>query len=146
MSQIRKHGLLFRPGISGFLFRAIVDSLREKQGAKGELIDERWPSHLHINLLPSARDTGLGRALMERWFEGEKKSGAFPGLGQNLSGAWKNCWICTCSPTTKRLLLSISTNAPANYWAPTRFQNHHGQVVEPEKILNSRAMVDVPPF
>src|SRR5205085_2346563 len=29
--------------------------------------DPRWPAHLHINLLPSGRGTGLGRALMAEW-------------------------------------------------------------------------------
>ncbi|QBD74765.1 GNAT family N-acetyltransferase [Ktedonosporobacter rubrisoli] len=75
-AQITKYGLLFRPGTAGFLYRALLDSLREKQGATGELLDERWPAHLHINLLPDARGTGLGRALMQRWFEHLRESGS----------------------------------------------------------------------
>jgi ribosomal protein S18 acetylase RimI-like enzyme len=65
---IRKHWLLFRPGTAGFLFRGMLDSIRDRDRARGEFIDPRWPAHLHIDLLPVARGTGLGAALMERWF------------------------------------------------------------------------------
>jgi ribosomal protein S18 acetylase RimI-like enzyme len=75
-SIILKHGLLFRPGTAGFLWRAILDGMKDKQVATGELIDERWPSHLHINLLPDARGTGLGAALMESWLGHLKQSGS----------------------------------------------------------------------
>jgi GNAT superfamily N-acetyltransferase len=68
-SVIKKYGLLFRPGTAGFLWRAIIDGIKDKQVATGELIDERWPSHLHINLLPMARGAGLGVALMESWLD-----------------------------------------------------------------------------
>jgi ribosomal protein S18 acetylase RimI-like enzyme len=68
--------LLFRPGPAGFLWRAIFDGMKDKQAATGELVDERWPSHLHINLLPVARGTGLGVALMESWLEQLKQSGS----------------------------------------------------------------------
>src|SRR5512145_35826 len=53
-SAIMKYGLLFRPGTAGFLWRAIRDGMKDKQVAAGELIDARWPSHLHMNLLPIA--------------------------------------------------------------------------------------------
>jgi ribosomal protein S18 acetylase RimI-like enzyme len=66
---IIKHGLLFRPGTAGFFWRGIIDSIKDRKIAKAEFIDERWPSHLHINLLPVARGRGLGYALMERWLK-----------------------------------------------------------------------------
>lgn len=75
-SQVMKYGLLFRPGTAGFLYRGILDSIRDKQVASVELIDERWPSHLHIDLLPAARGTGLGSALMKIWLEQLKQSGS----------------------------------------------------------------------
>jgi GNAT superfamily N-acetyltransferase len=56
--------------------RAIWDGIRDKQGATGELLDERWPAHLHINLLPAARGTGLGRRLMESWLEQLRQAGS----------------------------------------------------------------------
>jgi ribosomal protein S18 acetylase RimI-like enzyme len=76
LSAIIKYRLLFRRGTAGFLWRAILDGLRDKRTAASELIDERWPSHLHINLLPVARGTGLGAALMESWLEQLKNSGS----------------------------------------------------------------------
>jgi len=59
---IRKRWLLFRRGTAGF------------QAASGEFIDPRWPAHLHIDLLPVARGSGLGAALMERWLDQLKES------------------------------------------------------------------------
>jgi ribosomal protein S18 acetylase RimI-like enzyme len=75
-SKIMKHGLLFRPGTAGFFWRGILDSLKDKQVAIAEFLDERWPSHLHINLLPVARGSGLGRALMERWLDQLRDAGS----------------------------------------------------------------------
>jgi len=64
-----KYGLLFRPGTAGFFWRAIFDGMKDQQVATDELIDARWPSHLHINLLPVACGTGRGAALIESWLE-----------------------------------------------------------------------------
>jgi ribosomal protein S18 acetylase RimI-like enzyme len=75
-SAIIKYGLLFRPGTAGFFWRAIFDGMKDKHVATGELIDERWPSHLHLNLLPVARGTGRGAALMKSWSEQLKQSGS----------------------------------------------------------------------
>ena len=66
---IRRHRLLFRPGTAGFLYRGLLDSLRDRERAGGDFIDPRWPAHLHIDLLPAARGTGLGAALMQRWLQ-----------------------------------------------------------------------------
>jgi RimJ/RimL family protein N-acetyltransferase len=30
-------------------------------------LDDRWPAHLHINLLPAGRGQGLGTELVHRW-------------------------------------------------------------------------------
>jgi ribosomal protein S18 acetylase RimI-like enzyme len=64
---VRKHWLLFRPDTAGFLYRSMLNSFRDRQRASGDFIDPRWPAHLHVNLLPAARGSGLGAALMERW-------------------------------------------------------------------------------
>jgi ribosomal protein S18 acetylase RimI-like enzyme len=77
-SAIIKYGLLFRPGTAGFFWRAIFDGLQDKHRATGDFIDERWPSHLHINLLQTARGTGVGVGLMENWF-GQLKQSSSPG-------------------------------------------------------------------
>jgi ribosomal protein S18 acetylase RimI-like enzyme len=73
---IFRRGLLFRPGTAGFFWRGVFDSIRYKNVATDEFIDERWPSHLHINLLPVARGSGLGRALMGRWLDQLRQSGS----------------------------------------------------------------------
>jgi ribosomal protein S18 acetylase RimI-like enzyme len=69
---IRKYRLVFRPRSMGFFGRAVVDAARvklRKEPSSGEFDDQRWPSHLHINVAPEARGTGAGSALMNAWFE-----------------------------------------------------------------------------
>jgi ribosomal protein S18 acetylase RimI-like enzyme len=75
-AMIRKHWLLFRPGTARFLYRGMLDTIRDRQRASGEFIDPRWPAHLHIDLLPAARGTGLGGSLIERWPDRLKESGS----------------------------------------------------------------------
>jgi GNAT superfamily N-acetyltransferase len=73
---VRRHWLLFRPGTAGFLYRGLLDSVRDRERATGDFIDPRWPAHLHIDLLPAARGTGLGAALMERWLHQLREAGS----------------------------------------------------------------------
>ena len=72
---VRRH-LLLRPGTAGFFWRSLWDTLRDESVQSGELRDPRWPSHLHINLLPAARGHGAGRALVEAWFERLRRLGS----------------------------------------------------------------------
>jgi ribosomal protein S18 acetylase RimI-like enzyme len=65
--QIVRRQLLVRSGTARFFWRSILDSLRHPNVPSGELADPRWPSHLHMNLLPEARGRGAGRGLMEAW-------------------------------------------------------------------------------
>jgi ribosomal protein S18 acetylase RimI-like enzyme len=64
---------LVRPGTAGFLWRTIADVLRDnvlrRQPVPAPLHDDRWPAHLHINLLPEARAGGVGRRLMLLWLD-----------------------------------------------------------------------------
>lgn len=83
-----KHRLFLRPTIAVLLARGLFDIIKDKQVPKGELIDKRYPAHLHINLLPAARGTGLGKALMESWFEQLKQSGS------------QGCHLCTTVENT----------------------------------------------
>ena len=62
-----QHALFLRPGTAGFLWRGLLDTVSQRGMPSGELVDPRWPSHLHINLAPEARGCGAGRMLMEAW-------------------------------------------------------------------------------
>ena len=74
--QLLRRQLLLRPGTAGFLWRSLADTLRDGSVPSGELSDPRWPSHLHINLLPAARGQGAGRALVAAWFERLRRNGS----------------------------------------------------------------------
>jgi GNAT superfamily N-acetyltransferase len=54
----------------------MLDTLRDRKRASGDFIDLRWPAHLHIDLLPAARGTGRGGALMERWLDQLRRAGS----------------------------------------------------------------------
>jgi ribosomal protein S18 acetylase RimI-like enzyme len=45
-------------------------------GRTSNEIVERYPSHLHINLLPHLRGAGVGRQLMERWLATVREMGS----------------------------------------------------------------------
>ena len=69
---IKKYRLFRMPGPRRFFVRAGVDTMLLKlrrQPIAGELTDARWPSHLHIDLLPVARGTGAAEQLMNAWFD-----------------------------------------------------------------------------
>jgi ribosomal protein S18 acetylase RimI-like enzyme len=59
--------LFFRPGTAGFFWRSILDAARASNLPSSEMDDPRWPSHLHVNLLPEGRGRGAGAALMDAW-------------------------------------------------------------------------------
>ena len=71
-AAIKKHRLFRMPGPRRFFVRAALDStwLRLRRvPLAGGLSDPRWPSHLHIDLMPAARGTGAATGLMELWFQ-----------------------------------------------------------------------------
>ncbi|MCP5067735.1 MAG: GNAT family N-acetyltransferase, partial [bacterium] len=81
-----RYALPLRPGTAGFFWRSSGDVLRDGFPA-GELDDPRWPSHLHIDLLPPGRGRGAGKRLMEAWFSQLRDQGS-PGchlgtIGEN---------------------------------------------------------------
>jgi ribosomal protein S18 acetylase RimI-like enzyme len=87
--QILRRGLLLLPGTAGFLWRGIADSLRER-GPEDSLRDPAYPAHLHIDLLPEARGSGAGGALMQAWLTRLRSLGV-PGchlitLHENVAG------------------------------------------------------------
>jgi ribosomal protein S18 acetylase RimI-like enzyme len=62
-----RYALYLRPGTAGFFWRGVLDTVVQRGTPKGQLDDPRWPSHLHINLLPEARGAGVGDSLMNTW-------------------------------------------------------------------------------
>jgi ribosomal protein S18 acetylase RimI-like enzyme len=70
--HLLRRGLLVRPGTAGVLWRAMADlavAAARRRMPPGEVIDPRWPAHLHIDLLPVARGSGVGRHLMTTWLD-----------------------------------------------------------------------------
>ena len=76
---MRKYRLIFRARTAAFFARGPFDvaiSAIRRQRTAADFDDARWPAHLHINVLPQVRGTGVGRALMTRWFERLMESGS----------------------------------------------------------------------
>lgn len=71
-------GLLVRPGTARVLWRAGADLVVDRatgRSTPGELMDARWPAHLHVDLLPEARGAGVGRRLMTQWLDALRTDG-----------------------------------------------------------------------
>jgi RimJ/RimL family protein N-acetyltransferase len=68
---IIRHKVMLKPRSLPFFVRSLVDLVRTKarggQVASGEPVDQRWPAHLHINVVPEARGTGAAQGLMTAW-------------------------------------------------------------------------------
>jgi GNAT superfamily N-acetyltransferase len=78
-AAMKKYGLWRMSGPRRFFLRAAVDlticTVRRIPVARG-LSDPRWPSHLHLDLMPVARGTGAAGDLMELWFERLREVGS----------------------------------------------------------------------
>jgi ribosomal protein S18 acetylase RimI-like enzyme len=69
---ITGHRLFLRRRPMAFFLRAARDAIGvmiRRQPTAGDFVDARWPAHLHINVAPQARGTGVAAALMGRWLE-----------------------------------------------------------------------------
>lgn len=70
-------GCSLRPGTAGVMWRMLADGILD--GARGRLParvwDERWPAHLHIDLLPECRGRGVGRDLVTTWLQSLRERG-----------------------------------------------------------------------
>jgi GNAT superfamily N-acetyltransferase len=69
-----RRGIAFRPGTAGMVWRSagdVIGDLARRRVTPSQLdfADDRWPAHLHIDLLPAARGCGAGPALVRRWLE-----------------------------------------------------------------------------
>jgi ribosomal protein S18 acetylase RimI-like enzyme len=76
LRQVWRRQLPLRPGTAGFFWRSLADVVRERGVPSGELSDPRFPSHLHVDLLPEGRGRGAGRALMEAWLARLRAAGS----------------------------------------------------------------------
>lgn len=76
---MRKYKLFLRPRVLAFVMRSLADiawaKLRREPVAK-DFEDSRWPAHLHINVAPAVRGTGVAEALMNRWLDRLRESGS----------------------------------------------------------------------
>jgi ribosomal protein S18 acetylase RimI-like enzyme len=71
--HIVRRGIAFRRGTAAVVWRtfgdAALDLARGRvKPAELEFADPRWPAHLHIDLLPSARGVGAGRRMVHAYF------------------------------------------------------------------------------
>lgn len=77
---ITRHKVILRPRSMPFFLRSVVDLLDAKvrggEVASGEAVDGPWPAHLHINLVPQARGTGVAHELMATWQDWLTRSGS----------------------------------------------------------------------
>ncbi len=81
MGRHLRRGVLVRPGTAGVLWRSMADIARDTLRAEAVptgFVDDRWPAHLHIDLLPEARAAGVGRELITRWLD-VLDTGGIPG-------------------------------------------------------------------
>ena len=89
-AAIRKYGLWRQAGPRRFLLRAKYDGAVcrvRRIPVAGAFHDPRWPSHLHLDLMPVVRGTGAAARLMELWFERLEEVGS-PGC--YLQTAYEN--------------------------------------------------------
>lgn len=78
-TAVRAHKLFRRRETRAFFIRAMRDITGAKlrrQPTAGELSDPRWPAHLHVNVAPEGRGTGLADELMRRWIDRLTESGS----------------------------------------------------------------------
>lgn len=78
-AAIKRHRLFRRRESRRFFARAAWDALVLKVRrvpTAGELSDPRWPSHLHIDLLPIARGNGAADGVMNLWFDRLREVGS----------------------------------------------------------------------
>ncbi|MBB3050037.1 ribosomal protein S18 acetylase RimI-like enzyme [Prauserella isguenensis] len=77
-AAIRQHRLLRNPTARRFFVRSVRDmavaTLRRKRTA-GEFHDERWPAHLHLDVVESARGSGAAEGLVRHFLSQLKEQG-----------------------------------------------------------------------
>ncbi len=77
--RLIRNGALRKPGLASFLGRVLIDIVRDRGAPEEALFGARWPAHLHIDFLPEGRGKGLGRRILNQWFERLRSLGT-PGV------------------------------------------------------------------
>jgi hypothetical protein len=63
-------GICFRPGTAGFYVRCVMDALRDfARGGRPPIDLDKFPSTLHVNLLPTARISGAATEMLAMLFD-----------------------------------------------------------------------------
>ncbi|QPP10922.1 GNAT family N-acetyltransferase [Streptomyces bathyalis] len=78
-TAIRKYRLALRPRPAAFLVRSALDlglAAVRREPTASDFADERWPAHLHINVVAAARGTGASDGLMNAWLRRLRDSGS----------------------------------------------------------------------
>jgi ribosomal protein S18 acetylase RimI-like enzyme len=76
---IKDHRLFLRPKPMVFFMRSMLDiaSARMRhRSTVGDFSDARWPAHLHINVVPHVRGTGVAPELLGRWLDRLTEAGS----------------------------------------------------------------------
>ncbi|GAA1242417.1 GNAT family N-acetyltransferase [Prauserella halophila] len=77
-AAIRQHRLLKNPAARRFLVRSVRDlavAKLRRRGTAGELHDERWPAHLHLNVAETARGSGAAEGMVRNFLSQLKQQG-----------------------------------------------------------------------
>ena len=122
---IREHRLWLRPSAIRFFARerlfSIAARLRGDRADLGELVDPRWPAHLHIDVAAEARGTGAAQQLMRRWLAHVDAAGV-PG-----------CYLQTLAENTRAV----------RFFERMGFRAHGPQPVVPGGGLDGRPLHQV---
>jgi GNAT superfamily N-acetyltransferase len=80
LKHILTRGVCFRPGTAAFYWRGVWDTLVDAFRAHRTRMDlDRYPSHVHINLMPAARHHGVAETLFRQALLQLKQAGS-PGV------------------------------------------------------------------
>lgn len=129
LRHVLRRGIAFRRGTSAFFGRAAVDLYRDRRAGlrratQPDGVEERYPAHLHIDLMPVARGQGFGRQLVAAW------------LAQVEAAGLDGCHLRTFAQNTGGISFFLSVGfrrfgepAIVPGWRSTRGERLHTQTM-----------------